>query len=191
MGREGPQGARVLGSAPNHRALSTLLPPPPGPQRVHVGPHLPLARLPLPPPLPPTPLTLSRTKRILEACELTRGQGKTLPSCRGLERGAAVLAERCARAALGESQRVSGRGAAPPGEGGNWGRGVAGGVRAGPKEEARQPHGPSGQSLAEALLLFSPRKGALLPLGNWGSEGLSGGGEQRGWRPPRRKLNCT
>ena len=53
VGREGLQGARALGSAPNHRALSTLLPPPPGPERVHVGPHLPLARLPLPPPASP------------------------------------------------------------------------------------------------------------------------------------------
>ena len=55
---------------------------------------------------------------------------------------------------------------------------MAGGVRAGPEEEARQPDRPSGQSPGEALLLFSPRKGALLPLGSWGSEGLSGGGEE-------------
>lgn len=34
VGQEGPQGAWALGSAPNHRALSASLPPPPGPERV-------------------------------------------------------------------------------------------------------------------------------------------------------------
>lgn len=48
-----------------------------------------------------------------------------------------------------------------------------------------------GHSPEEAPLLFALREGALLPLGSWGNEGLSGGGEQRGWRPPQRKLNCT
>ena len=81
--QEGPQGAREPGSAPNHRAPSGLLPPPPGPGRVCTWALiLPLQCLPHPPPdcFLSTPLTLSRTKSILGACELTRGQGKTLPS---------------------------------------------------------------------------------------------------------------
>ena len=79
-------------------------------------------------------------------------------------------------------------GGSAPGEGGNWGRGVAGGVRAGPKGEARETDqdGAQGRPFSSSLR----EKVLCSPLG-WGSEGLSGGGEQRGWRPPRRKLNCT
>lgn len=107
---------------------------------------------------------MSRTKRILEARELTRGQGKN----------AFMVQIWWLGIAESRQLRRKVRGCLKGEPGTPFRAGAGEGAQLGGRELFQGKR--TGQSPAEAALLLSLREGSLLHFGSWGNEGLPGGG---------------